>query len=65
MVEQVMHCRVGSIALSNHASVEMNINLNTEAKGRGTWRMNITMPQDEMFSDFLVKDLKLFFELNI
>ncbi|KAF7644636.1 hypothetical protein LDENG_00218650 [Lucifuga dentata] len=65
VIEQVIDCIIGPIALSDHAPVEIQIDLNTETGKRGRWRMNTMLLKDEGFSDKLAEDLACFFELNI
>ncbi len=65
IIDQVVDCKIGAIVLSDHATVELDIALNTEAGRKGRWRLNTALLQDECFGTLLADDLTSFFELNI
>ena len=65
MVESVVDCGIGAIAISDHATVSLDVDLNTETAKRGRWRFNTTLLQDRAFSETLSEDLKSFFETNM
>jgi len=65
ITDQVVDCKIGAIVLSDHATVELGIALNTETGRKGRWRLNTALLQDEEFSSLLADDLTSFFELNI
>ena len=65
MVESVVDCGIGAIAISDHATVSLDVDLNTETAKRGRWRLNTTLLQDRAFSETLSEDLKSFFETNM
>lgn len=44
--EQVVDCKTGAIVLSDHAMVELDISLNTEAGRKGRLRLNTALLQD-------------------
>ena len=65
LVESVVDCGIGAIAISDHATVSLDVDLNTETAKRGRWRLNTTLLQDRAFSETLAEDLKSFFETNM
>ncbi len=65
IIDQVVDCKIGAIVLSDHATVELDIALNTEAGRKGRWRLNTSLLQDECFGSLLADDLTSFFKLNI
>lgn len=64
LVDAVVGCEIGTIAISDHATVELQIDLNTEKTKRGRWRLNTMLLQNKVFSEELTKDLEFFFEVN-
>lgn len=65
LVESVVDCRIGAIALSDHATVESHVDLKVDRAKRGRWRLNTMLLQDESFSAAIREDLKSFFEINV
>lgn len=65
LIDSVVDCEIGTIALSDHATVELQVDLNTDNVKRGCWRLNNVWLQDVSFSNTLSEDLKSFFEINI
>ena len=65
IIKNVIDSKIGTIALSDHAWVELNIDLNTETEKKGRWRMNTMLLQDEIFSAKLTEDLTSFFDINM
>lgn len=65
ITNKVINCKIGPIALSDHATVELDINLNPDTGRKGRWRLNTSLLQDEVFSTMLAEDLISFFDLNI
>lgn len=64
LVDSVVDCDIGAIALSDHGTVELHIDLNTDKLKRGRWRLKTMLQQNESFSDTLSEHLKSFFEIN-
>lgn len=64
MTKQVVNCRINAMALSDHAAVELHVDINTDTEKKGRWRMNTSLLQDESFSLSLKNDLVSFFEIN-
>lgn len=65
LVDSVVGCEIGTIAISDHATVELQIDLNTDKTKRGRWRLNTMLLQNKIFSEELSKDLKFFWEINM
>ena len=65
IIKDVIDSKIGTIALSDHALVELNIDLNTETGRKGRWRMNTMLLQDELFCAKLSEDLTFFFDTNV
>lgn len=65
LVDSVVNCEIGAIALSDHGTVELHVDLNSDKVKRGRWRLNIMLLKDKSFSDALSRDLKFVFETNI
>ena len=65
LIDSVVDCKIGAIALSDHGAVELHIDLQTDRDRKGRWRLNTKLLQDEVFSNALSEDLKSFFEINI
>ena len=55
---------MNAMALSDHAAVELDIDINTDSDRKGRWRLNISLLQDETFKLSLLNDLKSFYEIN-
>lgn len=64
-VDLVENCKIGVIALTDHAPVELHINLQVEIKSKGRWRLNSSILQDEKFVSTLKEDIKYFLEVNV
>lgn len=60
LIDSVVDCGIGAIALSDHATVELHVDLNTDNVKRGRWRLNTVWLQDVSFSNTLSEDLKSF-----
>ena len=65
LIDSVVDCKIGAIALSDHATVELHIDLQTDRDRKGRWRLNTRILQDEIFSNTLSEELKSFFKINI
>ena len=63
MVNNVIDCKIGPIALTVHAIVELHDDSENVRKGR--FRLNTMILQDEIFSQSTADDLRSFFEINI
>ena len=61
LIDSVVDCKIGAIALSDHATVELHIDLQTDRDRKGRWRLNTRILQDEVFSNTLSEELKSFF----
>jgi hypothetical protein len=64
IIKQVVMCKINAMALSDHAPVELGIDINTDQDKKGRWRMNTSLLQDENFKQLLKEDIKSFFEIN-
>ena len=51
--QQMIDCKIGLIALSDHAPVETQIDLNAETGRQGKWRMNTMLLNNEVLSEKL------------
>ena len=52
------------MALSDHAAIELGIDINTDKKRKGRWRLNTSLLRDEAFALTLREDLKYYFDFN-
>ena len=64
LIKQVADCKINAMALSDHAAVELSIDINADTEKKGRWRMNTSLLKDESFSLSLKDDLVSFFEVN-
>ena len=64
IIKQVVKCKINAMALSDHAPVELGIDINTDQEKKGRWPMNTSLLQDENFKQLLKEDIKSFFEIN-
>lgn len=53
------------IILSDHAPVELNIDLQVEKYNRGRWKLNPSLLRDEQFVAVLKDDINFFWDVNI
>lgn len=65
LINCVMSCSIKSIALTDHAGIELCVRLGVEQRKGSRWRMNVSLLQDKSFKKLLGEDLKNFFDLNI
>ena len=60
-VNNVIDCKIGPIALTDHAIVELHVDINSENVKKGRFRLHTMLLQDWIFSQSLVDDLRSFF----
>ena len=60
-----MNCEIGAIALSDHGTVELHVDLNSDKVKGDRWRLNTILLKENIFSDTFSKDLKSFFKTSI
>lgn len=65
LINSVASCNIRSIAITDHAAVELCFTIGSDMEKSTQWRMNTSLLQDQGFKILLGKDLKSFFELNI
>lgn len=65
LVDQVIDSNIGVIAITDHALVQLHLDLNVDKTKVGRWRMNTNLLQDEQFAKKLGEDIHIFLELNI
>ena len=65
MIDRVTDCKIGVISLSDHALVQLNVDLITDNERKGRWRMNTSVLKDKSFSLSIADDLTEFFALNM
>lgn len=65
LVNAIIDSTINAISLSDHAPVELSVNIHSDRLRRGRWRMNTSLLQDEVFSKELAGDLSSFFEINM
>lgn len=51
VVDSVVSCEIGAITLSDHGTVELQVDLNTDKTKTGRWRLNTMLLKDKSFSD--------------
>ena len=62
---KVNSCNIKTIAITDHAAVEMCIKSELDTERRCRWRMNTSVLQDKHLKTLLGEDLKSLFEINI
>ena len=65
LIESIAGCRIGVIALTDHAAVELCLAAEAQSIKRSRWRLNTSLYQDPVFDQLLSQDLKSFFEINV
>ena len=63
--EMVGDCKIGAIALSDHAPVELIVKLKSSRSTGNRWRLNASLLQDPTFKTSLDIYLRDFFDLNV
>ena len=61
LINSVIDSNINAVSLSDHAPVELCINIHSDSLRRGRWRMNTSLLHDEVFNKELAADLSLFF----
>lgn len=64
ITKQLAYCEINAMALSDHAAVELGIDINNDTERRGRWRLNASLLYNEAFNLLLKEELESFFELN-
>lgn len=64
-VDLIVNSKIGVIALTDHALVELHINLQVEKISRGRWRLNTSILQDDQFVLTLQRDIEYFLQVNV
>ena len=64
IVDWVIDCNIGVIAITDHALVELHIDMQVDKCKLGRWRLNISFLQDKQFTERLGKDITSFLEFN-
>lgn len=64
IVESVTECTIHAMALSDHAAIELGVDINTDKERKGRWRLNTSLLRDEAFALTLGEDLKFDFDIN-
>lgn len=65
MMHNALSCDIKTIALTDHAAVELCLKLGLGNMSGSRWRMNDSLLQYKSFKELLGDDLKHFFEINI
>ena len=64
LVDLVIDCNIGVIAITDHSLVELHINLCSTEGNVGRWRLNTSLLQDEQFATKLGEDIRIFLDIN-
>lgn len=64
LINRVVSCDIRTIAITDHAAVELCLRVELEGGHMSRWRMNVSLLQDQSFKKSLGEDLKSFFEIN-
>lgn len=64
-LESVIDSRIGVIALTDHATVELCLTMESQRARSSRWRLNTSLFQDLTFKQLLLEELKQFFRLNV
>lgn len=65
MADIVADCKIGAIALSDHAPVELVMELKSSKPSGGRWRLNVSVLQDPTLKASMETELNNFFDQNI
>lgn len=65
LIHSVIDSNINAMSLSDHAPVELCVNIHSDRLRRGRWRMNTFLLHDEVFNNELAADLSSFFEINM
>lgn len=65
LTAQVANCVIKTITITDHAPVELLLNITSDTEKRGRWRMNTALLLDPLFRKALEDDLKSFFDINL
>lgn len=61
LTNSVADCIIGVIGLTDHAHVELKLELKVDCEKRGRWRLNTFLLEDKVFADSLQEDINMFF----
>lgn len=50
ITKQVAYCKINAVALSDHAAVELRIDINNDTERKGRWRLNASLLYNEAFN---------------
>lgn len=65
MADVVADCKIGIIALSDHAPVELVVEMKSSKPNGGRWRLNASVLQDPILRASMDTELKSFLDQNI
>lgn len=65
LVEGTVDCSIGPIALMDHANVQWGVNLGSDIIESNRWRINVSLLQDETFTNLLGEYLKMCLTLTL
>lgn len=64
LVSSCINCKIGPIALTDHATVMLDIMIGEAAVKSSRWRLNTSLFQDPVFKDMLGENIRFFFQIN-
>lgn len=64
LVDSVTYGNIGVIAISDHALVELHIDLHANKDKTGRWRLNTSLLHDEQFTTKLGEEIQTFLDIN-
>lgn len=65
ILNQIVSCKIGHIAISDHAAVYLNFTPKNARKRSRNWRMNPLILKDEKFVEYFRAEFKHFLSVNV
>ena len=64
LLNSVSSCKIGSIIVSDHAPIYLEISFREINRFSRSWRLNSTLLNDDVFTTRFISEFKVFFEAN-
>lgn len=65
LTENVLGCSIGAISLTDHAMVDLQLNIYQKQNKSSRWRLNLTLLDEEQNQKAIADKLQLFFKDNL
>lgn len=63
-LEEITEKKIGIITASDHSPIMVKINLQGEASGKGTWRLNEDIIEDRETEKIITEEIQKYFQEN-